>query len=78
MGHGERTVRVASAKLTDAKPMRADMPTGTGDERRVPETWRVSAYSGVGYLHVSSFLFVLGIGGRKRGGRNVTWLKIAS
>ena len=75
---GERAVRFASAEFTDAVAVRVDLPTGTRDERRVPETRRVSAYSGVGYLHVSSFLFVLGIGGRKRGGRNVTWLKIAS
>ena len=42
---GERAVRFASAEFTDAVAVRVDLPTGTRDERRVPETCGVSTLS---------------------------------
>jgi hypothetical protein len=63
---GERAVRFASAEFTDAVAVRVDLPTGTRDERRVPETCGVSTYTRFGNMHVSYFFF---FGNRGRKGR---------
>merc|ERR1712010_57823 len=63
---GERAVRFASAEFTDAVAVRIDLPTGTRDERRVPETCGVSTYTRFGNMHVSYFFF---FGNRGRKGR---------
>ena len=61
---GERAVRFASAEFTDAVAVRVDLPTGTRDERRVPETCGVSTYTRFGNMHVS-YLFFFRNRGRK-------------
>ena len=65
---GERAVRFASAEFTDAVAVRVDLPTGTRDERRVPETCGVSTYTRFGNMHVSYFFFFF-FGNRGRKGR---------
>ena len=66
---GERAVRFASAEFTDAVAVRVDLPTGTRDERRVPETCGVSTYTRFGDMHVSFFFFFFFFGNRGRKGR---------